>query len=98
MMRQILKAQIFNYNEFINQDLSSDFYSGALKKSGFNVISFQEHNFDPVGYTALWLLGESHFALHTFPEENSYYIELSSCNESFLIKFQKIINDKIGAK
>ena len=29
--------------------------------------------------TALFLLSESHFAIHTFPEENTTYIELSSC-------------------
>ena len=45
--------------------------------------SFTETNLvtgEPEGYTALWLLGESHFAIHTFPEEQKTYIELSSCN------------------
>ena len=30
---------------------------------------------------------ESHFAIHTFPEENKTYIELSSCNEEKQIYF-----------
>lgn len=38
-----------------------------------------EHHFEPQGYTALWLLGESHLAVHTFPEHGISYLELSSC-------------------
>lgn len=36
--------------------------------------------FTEEGYTAIWLLGESHFAIHTFPEQGKTYIELTSCN------------------
>lgn len=50
-----------------------------LQKAGFSVIGFIDHQFDKYGYTALWLLGESHLALHTFPENSNAYIELSSC-------------------
>lgn len=52
-----------------------------------------EHYFEPQGYTCLWLLSESHFAIHTFPEANKTYIELSSCNrqmyENFLINLSE---------
>lgn len=46
-----------------------------------------EHHFSPQGYTALWLLSESHFAVHTFPEFGRTYIELSSCNLDFYLNF-----------
>ena len=46
-----------------------------------------EHPFNPQGYTALWLLSESHFAVHTFPEFGKSYIELSSCNLEYYQKF-----------
>jgi len=46
-----------------------------------------EHNFAPQGYTAIWLLSESHFAIHTFPEEHKTYIELSSCNREMYDRF-----------
>ena len=48
-----------------------------------------EHSFQPQGYTAIWLLAESHFAIHTFPEENKTYIELSSCNRTMYHAFLK---------
>ena len=53
-----------------------------------------EHYFTPYGYTALFLLAESHFALHTFPEENKTYIELSSCvKKGFYYRFVDDIKD-----
>ena len=70
-------------------------YAELLVISGFDILNFQEHYFEPIGYTALWLLGESHFAIHTFPEEEKSYIELSSCNEeyfNFFISQLELIN------
>jgi len=62
-------------------------YNSLLKHSGFGVLSFLEYHFEPFGYTALWLLSESHFAIHTFPEEGKSYIEISSCIEAQYVKF-----------
>jgi S-adenosylmethionine/arginine decarboxylase-like enzyme len=39
----------------------------------------------------LYLLGESHFAIHTFPEHGKSYIELSSCNENMYIKCVEVL-------
>jgi S-adenosylmethionine/arginine decarboxylase-like enzyme len=52
-----------------------------LLSSNFKVLKRVSHNFSPYGFTALFLLSESHLAIHTFPEENKTYIELSSCVE-----------------
>jgi S-adenosylmethionine/arginine decarboxylase-like enzyme len=51
------------------------------------VLNNIDHNFKPFGYSTVWLLAESHFAIHTFPEENKIYYELSSCNEEFYKRF-----------
>lgn len=50
-----------------------------LARATFNVLNFTEYHFEPEGWTALWLLGESHLAIHTFPEHGTSYLELSSC-------------------
>ena len=79
-------AQIWNYNKWIEisePNKLKDKYNKLLGDSGFSILGFMEHYFDPQGWTGLWLLGESHFAIHTFPEENKTYIELSSCNEDY---------------
>lgn len=84
-----MKAQMFNHRCWIS-DISDhsathdphyirNTFDDILKNAGFTVLSFTEHMFDPHGYTALWLLGESHLAIHTFPEENKFYVEMSSC-------------------
>lgn len=77
-----MKAQIHNYAVWVditNPNTLYKKYSKLLSESGFNVLNVVEKHFEPFGYTALFLLGESHFAIHTFPEHNQTYIELSSC-------------------
>jgi len=87
-----LKAKIDNYTTWIERsddvNLKKEIES-LLVESGFTILNFMEHHFDPQGYTAIWLLAESHCALHTFPEENRTYIELCSCNTHLYVKFIK---------
>ena len=52
-----------------------------------------EHHFEPQGYTALYLLAESHFAVHTFPEFGRTYYELSSCNMEYYVRFIELTKD-----
>jgi S-adenosylmethionine decarboxylase len=58
----------------------------------FQVLNFTEHYFKPYGYTCLWLLGESHLAIHTFPEKELCYVELSSCNADKNQLFQSLLH------
>lgn len=64
-----------------------------LTLANFSIIGNIDYKFRPQGYTKIWLLGESHFALHTFPEQDALYLELSSCIETkaemFWEKFEK---------
>ena len=67
-------------------------FNHLLDYADFEVLDFMEHHFYPQGYTAVWLLGESHLAVHTFDEDGKTYWELSSCNagkqELFLLKLE----------
>ena len=90
-----MKANIYNINGWIKEidpTKLKNTYSDLLGLSGFNILNFQEHYFTPIGWTGLWLLGESHFAVHTFPEHNKSYIELSSCNEEYYNYFKSNID------
>ena len=85
-----MKAQMYNYQIWIdetNAEVLKQRCNTALKLSGFGVLQFIENYFQPQGYTAIWLLSESHLAVHTFPEENSTYIELTSCVKKQFDKF-----------
>ena len=87
-----MKAIMYNYSSWIEDtspETLKDKFTDILKESGFGVESFTEKHFKPVGYTALFLLSESHFAIHTFPEEGRTYIELSSCVKAPFDEFVK---------
>lgn len=97
-----MKAQIWNNSWWLtitDAKALRDYFNALLPQAGFGVISFQEHQFTPQGYSALWLLAESHLAIHTFPEEGCSYVELSSCIEHYFREFctavQTELHDRI---
>ncbi len=89
-----MEAQMHNYNTWIEETdptLLKNAFDRKLKQAGFGVLNLTEHHFTPFGYTAIWLLSESHFAIHTFPEKGKSYIELSSCVKKQFDDFVKNI-------
>lgn len=92
--KSTLEAKIDNFSDWvseINPTRLKSTFEDMLKSSGFGILNFMEHHFHPQGYTGLWLLAESHFAIHTFPEENKSYIELSSCNTEMYERFLSLL-------
>ena len=92
-----MKAEIFSYQKWISGtdgNQISAFLNKSLIEAGFKIITYTSHAFSPQGYTALWLIAESHLALHTFPEENKSYIELSSCNKEKNKTFKKRVEKR----
>ncbi len=78
-----MKQLVFNYQVYISNtdvDFLNNILIELLNKCEYTILNKIEHYFEPHGYTCLWLLAESHLAVHTFPEENTSYIELSGCN------------------
>ncbi len=93
-----MKAVMYNYNTWIKyqkEEILIDYFEKLLKKSGFTIINKVEHYFEVQGYTGLWLLAESHLAIHTFPEEDRAYIEISSCVKEYFDEFIKTIKEDI---
>lgn len=92
-----MKAKIYNFKTWINNtnpEVLSKELKQLLEQSKFNILDFMDYKFKPQGYTGIWLIAESHLAVHTFPEENKTYIELSSCNEIKQKNFVKLFNSK----
>jgi len=91
-----MQAKIWNFSEWIaetNPQKIREHFDALLRKAGFNILRFTAHHFKPQGYTALWLLSESHFAVHTFPEYGKSYIELSSCNLEYYQRFLEMTKE-----
>lgn len=91
-----MKAVMYNYSNWLNYDIdkeneSIDELEKLVLESGFNIVKKVDYHFPKQGYTALWLLSESHFAVHTFPEECRMYIEMSSCVKEYFDNFIQLI-------
>lgn len=94
-----MQAKIWNFNMWISETDPAAlglFFDNALKDAGFTVLNTLEHRFTPQGYTKLYLLCESHFAVHTFPEFGRTYIELSSCNYTMYKRCKRLIKGHYG--
>jgi S-adenosylmethionine decarboxylase len=51
----------------------------SLAAGGFSLIHKHVHCFDPQGVTAIAVVGESHVALHSWPEEGVLFVDVASC-------------------
>lgn len=47
------------------------------------VVNRAGHQFPPIGYSYAYVLSESHFTIHTYPEYRSFYIDIFCCNPEF---------------
>lgn len=87
-----LKAEIFNKQLWLpnqGKEVTKPLFDKLLIDSGFTILNYVEHVFDNGAYTSLWLLAQSHLAIHTFPEEEKLYLELSSCDSELSRLFEK---------
>lgn len=90
-----MDTEIAEFSSWFNAttpDIIVKIFNDVLYKCNFKVLNFVDHKFHPYGYTAVWLLSESHFAVHTFPEKGKCYIQLSSCNKEKHKKFIDMFN------
>lgn len=51
----------------------------GIAASGAILLGVNEHVFPNGGYTALFLLAESHASIHTYPEHRSCFIDIFTC-------------------
>lgn len=65
-----------------------------------NTLSETKHFFKPQGISMIFLLAESHIAIHTWPEKEFAYITLSSCAEDAFDrkKIEAILREEFDAR
>lgn len=73
---------LLNDEEFLIRLIES-----AAIASGATVLKTVSHKFEPQGVTAICLLSESHFSIHTWPEERKAATDCFTCGDT---------NPKIG--
>lgn len=88
------EAEIFNYECWLqlidNKQLKSRLEKIILE-SRFSIVNFVDYEFPIKGYTCVWVLAESHLAIHTFPDSEKFYLQISSCNKDKLNTFKRFI-------
>lgn len=62
-------------------DIWHEFVSLVNRVPGLSVLSVCWHLFPGGGISGLVLIGESHAAIHTWPEENRAWVELATCGD-----------------
>lgn len=80
-----LEAKVFNLKGWIELTAPTvlvDVFQSELEQADFTILNFTSNSFPHNGFTAVWVLAESHLALHSFAESGWTYIELTSCNKT----------------
>ena len=79
--------------ELISPQDMVEFFQNELEKANFNILNYTSNEFPNNGFTAVWVLAESHLALHSFAESGWTYFELTSCNPHKSETFKKQITE-----
>ncbi|MDY6861982.1 MAG: adenosylmethionine decarboxylase [Thermodesulfobacteriota bacterium] len=58
----------------------------AVKLSNASVLGEVFHQFEPCGVTGVIVIGESHVAIHTWPEHNYCAFDFFSCAKNFEVE------------
>lgn len=62
-----------------NTEDLEEFAGIIIKNLNLNIVGKTSHSFDSIGKTLIYILSESHLALHTWPEYRLIHIDLVSC-------------------
>lgn len=64
-----------------------------VKGLGLKVLKKISHAFEPCGITFIFILAQSHLAIHTWPESGLLHIDLVSCVKIDGEKFEKLLRN-----
>ncbi|MGH4030317.1 adenosylmethionine decarboxylase [Actinomycetota bacterium Odt1-20B] len=67
----------------------------GIEQSGATICGSQAKHFEPNGFTALYLLSESHVSVHTYPDERSLFFDAFTCGEK--CRPELIIHELVAA-
>ncbi len=67
-----------------DKNMLSKIIDTMTAKIGLTKVGEIIHAFEPQGFSLVYILAESHIALHSWPEEQYAYITVSSCSDMLL--------------
>jgi len=75
-----------------------DILSRAAKVSETTMLEQYFWQFDPVGVTGMIMIAESHFSVHTWPEDNYAAFDILTCGEMYPEKAIELIKNEFEAQ
>jgi spermidine synthase len=78
LILEFTNVKAFDLN---NYEVLNEFLTKVITSCGATVESSQYKLFEPQGLTILYLLSESHFSIHTWPEHGSCAIDFYHCGK-----------------
>lgn len=62
-----------------DNELILDAVTRGIEASGAELCGVQIKEFEPAGFTAVYVLAESHVSVHTYPERGSLFLDAFTC-------------------
>jgi len=87
-----------NLEKLENIALMEGMLEKAAKLMDLTLLKTVSHKFSPQGLTAVALLAESHIAIHTYPEENTIFVEVMSCGQRDAKEVLEFMADMLEGK
>lgn len=80
-MGTLVAADLTDVRDLANWDSVKALLTQALDVGGMTVIGDWGHAFEPHGHTWVWILAESHMAVHTYPEHDYMALDVFTCGK-----------------
>jgi len=74
-------SNFYGVTKFDNQEMKATLIN-FCKVAGCGILDVSDYTFPNGGYTVIILLSESHASIHTYPENNSLYLDIFTCGET----------------
>lgn len=73
-------SALIEVENFDNESELSEALDNFTNLLNLNVVKKIDHTFQPIGKTLIYILSESHLAIHTWPEHKLIHLDLVSCS------------------
>jgi S-adenosylmethionine decarboxylase proenzyme len=72
---------IQNHELLTNINEVKTIFNDICETYNYTILGKMAHQFEPEGFTLIYMLSESHMSIHTFPERNYAAIDIYTCRE-----------------
>lgn len=74
---ELYGSRFFDDMEYLEQCMRD-----VLEDLDFNILNSYFHKFQPQGVTGMFVISESHFTIHTWPEKGYAAVDLFTCGDA----------------